>query len=182
MGDYLAGSKFKPLDTSHAAFKQSERELEESIKKLLAIPGDKAVDDIHKELGKVMWEYCGMGRSAEGLRKAMDLIPQIREQFYREVRVPGSGNDFNQELEKALRLSDFLELGELIVQDALHREESCGGHFREEHQTEENEAKRNDQDFAYVAAWEFKGVGTPATLHKEQLTFDYAKPSQRSYK
>jgi succinate dehydrogenase flavoprotein subunit len=182
IGDYLASTKFKPVDTSHAAFKQAEKDLEGSIKKILSIPGKRAVDDIHKELGKLLWNNCGMGRNAAGLKEAVKQIPQIREKFYREVRVPGSSADFNQELEKAQRLADFLELAELLVQDALHREESCGGHFREEHQTEENEAKRDDEHFSYAAAWEFKGVGSPATLHKEPLTFEYAKPSQRSYK
>jgi succinate dehydrogenase / fumarate reductase flavoprotein subunit len=136
----------------------------------------------HKELGKVMWDYVGMGRNAGGLKKALELIPKLREEFWHNVRVPGSSQEFNQELEKAQHLADFLELAELITQDALHREESCGGHFREEYQTEENEAKRDDERFCYVAAWEFKGVGEPEILHKEPLIFEYVKPSQRSYK
>jgi succinate dehydrogenase / fumarate reductase flavoprotein subunit len=123
-----------------------------------------------------------MGRNAPGLKRALELIPVLREEFWRNVVVPGSAADFNQELEKAHRLADFLELGELLAQDALHREESCGGHFREEHQTEENEAKRDDEHFSYVAAWEFKGAGEREALHKEPLTFEYCKPSQRSYK
>ena len=182
IGDYLAGRKFQPVDAGHAAFKDAENGITKLTGKLLSIHGKRPVDEIHKELGVVMWENCGMGRNAAGLKKALDLIPKLREQFWREVIIPGSAGDFNQELEKAHRLADFLELGELMVQDALHREESCGGHFREEHQTVENEAKRDDERFAYVAAWEFNKVGEPENLHKEPLTFEYAKPSQRSYK
>jgi succinate dehydrogenase / fumarate reductase flavoprotein subunit len=182
IGDYLAGGKFKPADESHAAFKDAERGVEEVTGKLLSVRGKHPVDEIHKELGRIMWDYCGMERNAAGLKKALELIPNLREQFWREVSLPGSADAFNQELEKAHRVADFLELGELIVQDALHREESCGGHFREEHQTEENEAKRDDEKFSYVAAWEFKGIGVSENLHKESLTFEYAKPSQRSYK
>ena len=182
LGDYLAGGKFKPVDESHAAFKDAEREVAQLTGKLLSVRGKRPVDEIHKELGRIMWEYCGMARNAPGLKKALELIPNLRDQFWKEVSLPGSADAFNQELEKAHRVADFLELGELIVQDALHREESCGGHFREEHQTEENEARRDDEKFSYVAAWEFKGIGEPANLHKESLTFEYAKPSQRSYK
>ncbi len=181
-GDYLAGCKFKPVDDSHAAFKDVERGLAETVKRILSIPGKRAVDDIHKELGKVMWDYVGMARNAAGLKKALDLIPKLREEFWHNVRVPGCSEDFNQELEKAQRLADFLELAELLADDALHREESCGGHFREEYQTEENEAKRDDEHFSYVAAWEFRSVGQSEVLHKEPLTFEYVKPSQRSYK
>jgi len=182
IGDYLASSQFIAVDTSHAAFRDAERALEATIKKLVAIPGKRAADDLHKELGKIMWEYCGMARNATGLTKALGMIPQLREEFWRNVRIPGSSEDFNQELEKAQRVADFLELGQLIIEDALHREESCGGHFREEYQTEENEAKRNDTQFSYVAAWEFQATGNPPRLHKEPLAFEYAKPSQRSYK
>ena len=182
VGDYLASTRFKPVDSSHSAFRQAEQELENTVKKIMSIPGKQAVDDIHRELGKIMWDHCGMARNATGLKKALELIPQKREEFWRDVRVPGASGDFNQELEKALRLADFLELAELLVLDALNREESCGGHFREEHQTEENEAKRNDEAFSYVAAWEFKGAGQAPVLHKEALTFEYVKPSTRSYK
>jgi succinate dehydrogenase / fumarate reductase flavoprotein subunit len=182
IGDYLADGKFKSVDESHAAFKDAERQVAQLSAKILAAGGKRPVDEIHKELGKIMWEYCGMARNAAGLKKAVEMIPELRQQFWREVSLPGSADEFNQELEKAHRLADFLELGELIAQDALHREESCGGHFREEHQTEDNEAQRDDEKFSYVAAWEFKGVGTPENLHKEPLMFEYAKPSQRSYK
>jgi succinate dehydrogenase / fumarate reductase flavoprotein subunit len=179
---YLAATKFNPVDTSHPAFLEAERALEASVRKLASIPGKRTVDDIHRQLGRVMWEHCGMARNAAGLKEALSAIPRLREEFWREVCIPGSSNDFNQELEKAQRLADFLELAELLAQDALHREESCGGHFREEYQTEENEAKRDDEHFSYVAAWEFKGADIPAILHKEPLTFEYAKPAQRSYK
>ena len=182
IGDYLAGTVRKPVDASHAAFKDAEREVTAITERLMSIRGKKPVDQIHKAFGKVMWEQCGMGRNASGLKEALRLIPGIRDEFWHDAIVPGSSADFNQELEKAHRLSDFLELGELMVRDALNREESCGGHFREEYQTEDNEALRDDENFSYVAAWEFKGVGEPAELHKEPLAFDYVKPSRRSYK
>ncbi|MFH1575096.1 MAG: fumarate reductase/succinate dehydrogenase flavoprotein subunit [Acidobacteriota bacterium] len=182
IGDYLSTARFKPVDASHAAFKQAEQEIEASIKKILAVPGSRPVDDIHRELGKVMWDHCGMARNEVGLKKALELIPGLREEFWRDVRVPGEGKDFNQELEKALRVADFLELAELLVMDALDRNESCGGHFREEYQTEENEAKRDDGNYCYVAAWEYKGTGERPALHKEPLTFEYVKPATRSYK
>jgi succinate dehydrogenase / fumarate reductase flavoprotein subunit len=182
IGDYLASNKFPKVDPSHAAVKDAERGLEETTKKLMGVQGNRPVDVLHKELGKIMWEYCGMGRNTSGLKKALKLIPALREEFWKDVKIPGTAAGFNQELEKAHRVADFLELAELIVTDALHREESCGGHFREEHQTEEGEAKRNDAKFSYVAAWEFKGVGAKEKLHKEPLTFEYVKPSQRSYK
>jgi succinate dehydrogenase / fumarate reductase, flavoprotein subunit len=182
IGDYFASSKFKPADASHAAFREAERGAEESVKKLMAARGKRTVDEFHRQLGKLMWDYCGMGRNASGLKHILGEIPKLREEYWKDVTVPGSCEDFNQELEKALRVADFMELGELMARDALHREESCGGHFREEYQTEDGEAKRNDEDFSYVAAWEFKGVGNEPALHKEPLTFEYARPSQRSYK
>jgi succinate dehydrogenase / fumarate reductase, flavoprotein subunit len=182
IGDYLAGNKFKALDANHTAFKDSERQLEEITGKLLSIRGKRTVDEFHRDLGKILWNHCGMARNDAGLKKALELIPQLREQYWKEVMVPGRTNDFNQELERAHRVADFLEFGELIVRDALNREESCGCHLREESQTEDNEAKRNDALFSYVAAWEFKGVGEKPELHKEPLVFESAKPSQRSYK
>ena len=163
-------------------FKKVENEIQEKIKKLLSIKGTKTVDEFHRELGQVMWDYVGMSRNADGLKKAVSRIKEIREDFWKNVIVAGENEELNQSLEKAGRVSDFLELGELMAADALHREESCGGHFREEHQTEENEAKRDDVNFAYVAAWEFKGVGSQAELHKEELNFEFVQPSQRSYK
>jgi succinate dehydrogenase / fumarate reductase flavoprotein subunit len=182
IGDYLASNKFSSIDASHPAFRDAEKGLEATIRRLLAIPGKRAVDDFHRDLGKILWEYCGMARNAAGLKKALEMIPRLREEFWREVRIPGRAADFNQELEKAQRVSDFLELGQLLAEDALRREESCGCHFREEHQTEEHEARRDDDHFSYVAAWEFQGDGNPPRLNKEPLTFEYAKPSQRSYK
>ena len=140
------------------------------------------MDDYHKQLGKLLWENCGMGRNEQGLKKAMEEIPKIRDEFWQNVKIPGSDKDFNQEIEKAGRVADYLEFAEVMVNDALQREESCGGHFREEHQTEEGEAKRNDEDFTYAAAWEFNGVGKEPTLHKEPLTFEHVKLTQRSYK
>jgi len=182
IGNYLATQKFPRIDTAHPGFRDAEKGVDSSIKKLLAIPGKRAVDDFHRELGRILWEHCGMTRNASGLKEALRLIPELREKFWHDVRIPGSGEDFNQELEKAQRVADFLELGQLIAEDALHREESCGGHFREESQTEEHEAKRDDEHFSYVAAWEFQGERNPPRLNREPLTFEHAKPSQRSYK
>ncbi len=182
IGDYLASSKFQKVGTDHAAFKDAQRGVETMTEKLISTKGTKTVDEFHKELGKIMWDYCGMGRNEAGLKKALELIPKLRDEFWKNVRVPGSSKSMNPELEKAGRVADFLELAELMCQDALHREESCGGHFREEFQTEEGEAKRNDEKFSYVAAWEFKGVGQPEVLNKEPLTFENVKQAQRSYK
>ena len=182
IGDYLAGNKFPKIDATHPAFRDAESGVEATTKKMMAITGKRAVDDFHRELGKILWEYCGMTRNASGLKKALELIPQLREEFWRDVRIPGSSGDFNQELEKACRVADFLELGELIALDALQREESCGCHFREEYQTGEHEAMRDDEHFGYVSAWEFQGDGNAPRLNREPLSFEYAKPSQRSYK
>ena len=148
----------------------------------MAVNGKKSVDEFHRELGKIMWDYVGMGRNKEGLTKALELIPKLREEFWSTVKVTGMDLDLNVELEKAQRVADFLELGELMARDALHREESCGGHFREEHQTDEGEAKRDDDNFSYVAAWEYSGANAPQKMHKEELKFEYVHPSQRSYK
>lgn len=182
IGDYLASNKFSPLTTDHAGFGESIRYAGETTKRLVAIRGKRPVDDFHKELGKIMWDGCGMGRTADGLKKALTLIPQLRKEFWKDVMVPGNIGNFNPEIEKANRLADFFELAGLMVQDALHREESCGGHFREEFQTEDGEAKRNDDTFSYVAAWQYAGENGTPVLHKEPLTFEHVKPSQRSYK
>jgi succinate dehydrogenase / fumarate reductase, flavoprotein subunit len=182
IGGYLADHKRDEINSSHDAFKSAENEIQENIKKLLSIKGEKTVDDIHRELGNVMWEYVGMSRNEQGLRKAIEEIKKIREEFWQNVRVAGENEELNQSLEKAGRVADFLELGELMALDAMHRRESCGGHFREESQTDENEAKRDDENFTYVAAWEFKGVNAPPEMHKETLDFEYVQPSQRSYK
>jgi succinate dehydrogenase / fumarate reductase flavoprotein subunit len=182
IGNYLAGEKYEKTPVDHEAFKAAEKTVKDNIDKLLSIKGSKSVDHFHKELGKIMWEYCGMSRTAEGLTKAKGMVKELRDEFWKDVKVLGSNEEFNSSLEKASRVADFLELGELMIDDALHREESCGGHFREEHQTEEGEAKRNDEDFAYVAAWEFKNLDIAEELHKEELNFENVKLTQRSYK
>lgn len=182
IGDYIASAKLTPVSTDHPAFAETEREVTTRLKQLLEINGKRSVDDFHRELGKVMWDYCGMARNDAGLRTALERIPQIREEFWRDLRVPGSGEYFNQELEKAGRVADFLEFAELMCHDALMRTESCGGHFRTESQTEDGEAKRDDENFTFVAAWEYKGVGTKPTMHKEVLEFENVHLSTRSYK
>ena len=181
--NYLAGIKPGDLTIEHAAFGQAETEVVGRVKRLLGnIGGTRTVDSFHRELGKLLWDECGMGRNDAGLRRAIARIPTLREEFWKGVRVPGEGSDFNQELEKAGRVADFLELGELLCRDALHRAESCGGHFREESQTEDGEAQRDDEQFSYVAAWQYTGDLAKPALNKEPLTFEYVKPSQRSYK
>ena len=182
MGDYLAKTKFKSLATDHPEFKKVNTDVAERVNKLLSINGKQPVNEIHKKLGKVMWDFVGMGRSKKGLKKALKLIPEIRKEFWSDVKIVGETDNINIELEKAGRIADFLELAELLTFDALHREESCGGHFREEYQTPEGEALRNDKKFSYVAAWEYTGAGKKPKLNKEPLTFEYVKPSERSYK
>lgn len=181
VGDYLAQTPYDKIPTDHAAFKEAEAAVKAQIDKLLSINGSKPVDQFHKELGKVMWDYCGMSRTEDGLKLAKKKIKEIRDEFWSNVKVVGTSDELNMSLEKANRVADFLELGELMVDDALHRNESCGGHFREEYQTEEGEAKRDDENFTYVAAWEYNGPGK-ATLHKEDLIFENVKLTQRSYK
>ncbi|WP_186756950.1 fumarate reductase/succinate dehydrogenase flavoprotein subunit [Echinicola salinicaeni] len=182
IGDYLAGMPYEKVGTDHEAFKQSEKEIKDKIQKLLSINGKKTVDDFHKRLGKIMWEYCGMARTAEGLQKAIGMIQELRKEFWSDVKVLGTGDELNLSLEKAHRVADFLELGELMVRDALHRNESCGGHFREEYQTEEGEALRDDENFAYVGAWKHMGDNVEEELNKEPLVFENVKLTQRSYK
>ena len=179
---YLNKTGAGKVKADHPEFKKSMEETAATNKKLLSIKGKKTVAELHRELGDVMWEQLGMGRSEESCKKAIELIPKIREEFWNNVIVPGSGNDLNQQLENAGRLADFLEFGELLGHDALNRDESCGAHFRVEHQTAEGEAVRNDKDYCYVAAWEFKGVGQKPELHKEPLTFETLKLVERSYK
>jgi succinate dehydrogenase / fumarate reductase, flavoprotein subunit len=182
IGDYLAAARPPKVDASHPAFREAEAQIAGRTKRFLAIDGKRTVDSFHRELGRIMWDYCGMSRNDAGLRKALELIPPLREEFWRNVNVPGSDTHLNQALEKAGRVADFFELAELMCIDALHRTESCGGHFREESQTAEGEALRDDENFAYVAAWEYGGEGEPPTLHKENLVFENVKLSQRSYK
>ncbi len=182
IGGYFAGTELEDMNTNHTSIKELEDETKARTQKLLDVRGKRTVDDFHRELGKLMWDNCGMARNTRGLKDAKAKIPKIREEFWNDVKVPGSHDEFNQEIEKAGRVADFLEFAETMVIDALQREESCGGHFREEHQTEEGEAKRNDKEFSYVAAWEFKGVGNEPALHKEPLKFENVELSQRSYK
>jgi len=182
ISDYLASTKFEPLSLEHPAVREAETQVTCITKRLLEANGARSVDSFHRALGKVMWDHCGMSRNAEGLRQALSEIPQMREQFWRDVRVTGSGEELNQSLEKAGRVADFFELAELMCLDALHRSESCGGHFREEYQTADGEAARDDARFSYVAAWQFHGIGNAPEMHKEPLTFEYVHPTQRSYK
>jgi succinate dehydrogenase / fumarate reductase, flavoprotein subunit len=181
IGDYLSGYLGKKVSTDRPEFAQTKADVDDRINRLLSAKGTRSVDSFHRELGLLMWEYCGMARSAEGLKKAIEDIRALGEQYWRDVRVLGNGDEPNQALEKALRVADFFELAELMCIDALHREESAGGHFRVEHQAD-GEAKRNDDEFLYVGAWEFAGDGTSPVLHKEPLTYEEAKLATRSYK
>jgi succinate dehydrogenase / fumarate reductase, flavoprotein subunit len=182
IGDYLATLGFAKVDATHPAFKQAEDDVKERINKFLSIKGTRTPDELHRLLGKTIWDNVGMARSAESLNKAISDIKALKNEFWTNLRVTGSGSELNEQLEKAGRLADLLELGQLMAEDALHRNESCGGHFRLEYQTEEGEALRNDEDFAYVAAWEYMGENQPEKLNKEMLNFEFVKPSQRSYK
>lgn len=183
IGDYLSHEIQTPkIDTSLPEFEEAEKAVRQKIDRIMSIGGSQSVDDIHKKLGNIMWENVGMARNKAGLTKAITEIAALREEFWKDVKVPGTTGEFNQELEKAIRLSDFLELGELMARDALHREESCGGHFREEHQTEDGEAKRDDKKFNYVAVWEYKGEDKAPVMQKEELVFEYIKVAQRNYK
>ena len=182
IGDYFGSNKLEQVAADNPAVRATEDEVRARTERLLSINGSRTVTSIHRELGRILWEYCGMARDAAGLEKALRLIPQLREEFWRDVRVPGTGAELNQSLEHAGRVADFLELAELMCIDALHREESCGGHFRTEHQTADGEALRHDDRFAYVAAWEYGGDAKPPILHKEPLAFENVALSQRSYK
>ena len=183
IGDYLSSKIQEPkVDTNHPAFDQAEKAIKEKIEKLFAIKGKETVDSIHKRLGHIMWENVGMARNKKGLEKAITEIQALRSEFWKNVYVPGENNEFNQEIEKAIRLADYLEIGELMARDALNREESCGGHFREEMQTPEGETKRDDVNFAYVSAWEYTGSEQVPLMHKEDLNFEFVKPSTRNYK
>ncbi|HTK56904.1 MAG TPA: fumarate reductase/succinate dehydrogenase flavoprotein subunit [Gemmatimonadales bacterium] len=181
IGHYLGATKLPKVDTSHAEFKKVEQEVRDRVRKLLSINGTRSVDSFHRELGKLMWDKCGMARDKAGLEEALKRIPELKAEFWKNVRVLGTGESLNQSLEKAGRVADFFEFAELMVRDALHREESCGGHFRTEYQ-EEGEAKRDDDHFAYVAAWEYAGEGKPPILNKEPLVFENVKLATRSYK
>ncbi|MFZ5803900.1 MAG: fumarate reductase/succinate dehydrogenase flavoprotein subunit [Acidobacteriota bacterium] len=182
VGNYLANTKLEKVDTSHPAFRDVQKEVEERVKKLLAVNGKRTVDEFHRALGKIMWDLVGMSRNEAGLKEALVKIRALREEFWQDVRVPGDAADLNQELEKAGRVADFFELAELIALDALERRESCGGHFREEFQTPDGEAQRDDANFAHVAVWEFTGDDKPPLRHTEPLVFEVVELAQRSYK
>ncbi|NMB37322.1 MAG: fumarate reductase/succinate dehydrogenase flavoprotein subunit [Bacteroidales bacterium] len=183
IGDYLAGQIQVPkTDTDHPAFEEAEKAITDKINKLFNVKGKRSVDSFHKELGHIMWEYVGMARNEEGLKKGIEEIRKLRKEYWQNVRVPGENNEFNQELEKALRVADFMEIGELMALDALNRRESCGGHFREEMQTEEGETKRDDENFMYVSAWEYTGDDQEPNYHKEPLKYEFVKVATRNYK
>jgi len=182
IGGYLSATPQEALSTSHPAFETSAKEVQATIDKLLSIQGKRTVDDFHRRLGLIMWEYCGMSRTNAGLEKARTMIQELRDQFWQNVTVPGGSRDFNQSLERAGRVADFLEFAELMIIDALERQESCGGHFNEAYQTPENEALRNDEQFCHVAAWEYRGGDQMPVFHKEPLSFENVQLSQRSYK
>ena len=183
ISNYLADDiRTGAISTEHAEFEKAEKAVKNRLDFFMNNKGSKSVDYFHKKLGKVMWEKCGMARNKKGLEEAIEEIKAIRDEFWKEVKVPGVQNSFNQELEKAGRVADFIELGDLMCRDALSREESCGGHFREEYQTAEGEAMRNDDDYTYVAAWAYKGDNETPELHKEDLKFENIELKQRSYK
>jgi succinate dehydrogenase / fumarate reductase flavoprotein subunit len=182
VGDYIAKSTLEKVDAGHPEFTRAEAGVADMTERLLSINGHHTVDDLHRRLGKIVWDYCGMSRNAPSLERALGEIRELRQQYWTDVKVAGSADDLNQSLEKAGRVADFFELAELMCLDALHRNESCGGHFREEYQTPDGEAQRNDEEFSYVAAWEYRGPDHSPALNKEPLTFEYVHPSQRSYK
>jgi succinate dehydrogenase / fumarate reductase flavoprotein subunit len=182
VADYVSRTRLAPVDVSHPSFATARAEVGERAQRLLRNGGVRSVDSLHRELGHIMWQHCGMARNDAGLRTALSQIPALREDYWKQVRVLGDGESLNQSLEKALRVADYMELGELLATDALHRTESCGAHFREESQTAEGEARRDDANFSYVAAWEFTGVGREPLLHKEPLAFETVHPAERSYK
>jgi succinate dehydrogenase / fumarate reductase flavoprotein subunit len=182
LAHYIASTPVEKVTTDHEAFKEAENAVQTRLNSLLRVKGSKTPRALHRELGRLLWDEVGMSRTDAGLRRALARIPQLREEFWQNVSVPGEPNNLNKNLEYAGRVADYLEFGELLALDALHRTESCGGHFREESQTPDGEAQRDDEHFAYAAAWEFKGVGQAPELHKEPLVFENVKPSQRSYK
>lgn len=181
--NYLADDILTPrMTTNEPEFVAAEQEIVQRVDRLMSIKGNKSVDYFHKEFGLRLWDLVGMGRNKQGLEQAISDFKQMRDSFWKDVKIPGEKDEFNPELEKAGRVADFIEIGELMARDALMREESCGGHFREEHQTEEGEAKRNDNDFMFVGAWEFKGADKDPQIHKEPLNYEFIKVAQRNYK
>ena len=182
LANYLGGVAFPPVSTDHDAFKEAEDAVQSRITRMLQAKGKETPRQLHRRLGHILWDHVGMARNEQGLKRALTEIPRLREEFWQNVSVPGDANNLNKNLEYAGRVADYIEFAETLALDALHRTESCGGHFREESQTPEGEALRDDANFSYAAAWEFKGVGVTPELHKEPLDFEYVKPSQRSYK
>jgi succinate dehydrogenase / fumarate reductase, flavoprotein subunit len=182
IGDYLAGTSLPKVTSDHDAFIESASSVQQRIDRLLAVKGHRGIREFHRELGRILWDDVGMSRSDESLKRALAAIPSLRDEFWRSVSVPGTPDNMNQSVEYAGRVADYLEFAELLALDALHRHESCGGHFREESQTPDGEALRDDAHYSYVAAWEFKGVGRAPDLHKEPLVFEEVHPMQRSYK
>jgi succinate dehydrogenase / fumarate reductase flavoprotein subunit len=183
ISNYLADEIRVPqIPTDKTEFLEAEKTAVERLGKLISIKGKQTASTFHKRLGKIMWDYCGMTRNEEGLKKALTLISELKKEFWKDLKVPGIINELNVELEKAGRVADYFELAELLVTDAIDRRESCGAHFREEFQTPEGEAQRNDEKFAYVAAWEYSGEGKPHILHKEELKFEEVEMKVRSYK
>jgi succinate dehydrogenase / fumarate reductase flavoprotein subunit len=182
IGDYLATSALPKVATTHDAFNEAADNAQSQITRLLSVKGNRGIREIHRELGRIMWDDVGMARNEQSLTRALQAIPRLREEFWNGVSVPGTPDNLNQSLEYAGRVADYLEFSELLALDALHRRESCGGHFREESQTPDGEALRDDEHYSYVAAWEFKGVGREPELHREPLEFDEVHPTQRSYK
>ncbi|MBV9443025.1 MAG: fumarate reductase/succinate dehydrogenase flavoprotein subunit, partial [Acidobacteriaceae bacterium] len=182
VGHYLANNKVEAVSESHPEVRNAVACVQQTTQKLLNINGKRTVDSFHRQLGKIVWDYCGMSRNAAGLETAIGQIRELRDEYWQNVKVPGSADDLNQSLEKAGRVADFFELAELMCVDALERNESCGGHFREEYQTPDGEAQRDDDHYSYVAAWGYRGYGNREELSKEPLEFEYVHPSQRSYK
>ena len=182
LAHYLGGTQFPAAAVDHDAFNEAESSVQQRLDAMLRVKGSDTPRQLHRELGQVLWDYVGMSRNDAGLRKALTIIPQLRDRFWQNLSVPGDPNNLNKNLEYAGRVADYLEFAEVLALDALHRTESCGGHFREESQTPDGEALRDDANFSYAAAWEFTGIGAAPALHKEPLNFEYVKPSQRSYK
>jgi succinate dehydrogenase / fumarate reductase flavoprotein subunit len=182
IGDYLASSTLPKVTPDHDAFKGASDNAQQQINRLLSVKGHRGIREIHRELGRILWDDVGMARTEQSLKRALEAIPKLRDDFWQNVSVPGTPDNLNQSLEYAGRVADYLEFAELLAYDALHRRESCGGHFREESQTPDGEALRDDAHYAYVAAWEFTGVGVKPELHKEPLEFEEVHPTQRSYK
>jgi succinate dehydrogenase / fumarate reductase flavoprotein subunit len=182
IGHYIASNALPKITTDHEAFNEAAANAQRQINTLLSIKGKRGIREIHRELGRIMWDDVGMARTEASLKRALTAIPKLRDEFWHDVSVPGTPDNLNQSLEYAGRVGDYLEFAELLALDALHRRESCGGHFREESQTPDGEALRDDEHYSYVAAWEFTGVGKEPVLHKEPLVFEEVHPSQRSYK